>query len=638
MKTRTTGALTALLTLGITLAPIGPSGGDAAACGGFFCNAVNPVPILQSGERVVFARHEDRTTMHVEVQFEGQPTSFGWVMPLPHLPLGQDGQPLPLDKSLQLSHESVFDVLANDTAPSFSVDNEFVGGCQSFASPSSAGGGGFDAVQSADVGSRGPTPPVKVLQEAAVGPYKAQIIQATNADALYDWLNENGYLQDEKARPVLTDYVNKEYVFLGLRLQNGKAAGDLRPVALTLGELAPCVPLRLTGIAASPDMPILVFVLGEHRAIPKNHLHARINPQALSWPGASNYAMVVGEAIDQADGHAFVTDYAGPTSSFASRFASASQKEHASLKAAETLDDILAAYDGLGFSRDATFSALLMDAVPMPEGLRGYPYHNCFYDPYYEDQEMPPWAGCEDDASHVTTEAEFYSYLDWWLAQDGVVVELDDDELRQRLIAEVAEPLSRIQALFDETKVVTRMYTSLDPEEMTRDPIFSFNPDLPMIDRTNVLKTVTMNEGPEGCGDGSVTATYPNGKVHVFDCNGWCSMATLGPVPGVAPLAVAEVLEESGQARPVHPNDVKYVSQMLALAEQEGPSLPEGFVFDAPDPDISPRVTGAVHKRAGATRSSGGCSSASGATGTGAAGLALAMFALVFLVRTRRRA
>lgn len=67
-------------------------------------------------------------------------------------------------------------------------------------------------------------------------------------------------------------------------LLNGTTIGDLRPISVTLGEEAPCVPLRLTAIAATVDMPITVYVLGPHRAVPKNNLHAVINPRALTWP------------------------------------------------------------------------------------------------------------------------------------------------------------------------------------------------------------------------------------------------------------------------------------------------------------------------------------------------------------------
>ena len=66
-----------------------------------------------------------------------------------------------------------------------------------------------------------------------------------------------------KAEPLLDEYVGKGFTFLGIKLQNGQDSGDIKPIALTMSEQAPCVPLKLTSIAATPEMPILVWVLGE---------------------------------------------------------------------------------------------------------------------------------------------------------------------------------------------------------------------------------------------------------------------------------------------------------------------------------------------------------------------------------------
>ena len=216
-----------------TLMPV-----SALACGGFFCNALTETPILQASERIVFARHDDQVTMHVEVAYDGDPTQFGWILPLPERPRDSAGEFLPLDKTVGISSPYLFDVLQAATNPAYGVQlgvdyvtdscNMFAGSANEMADgvPTSAG--------------------VMVLEEAKVGPYDAQLIEATSSEALYDWLNDNGYLQDEAARPLLSHYVGQGYVFVGIRLQSGKRTDALRPLSLTLGEQAPCVPLRLT--------------------------------------------------------------------------------------------------------------------------------------------------------------------------------------------------------------------------------------------------------------------------------------------------------------------------------------------------------------------------------------------------------
>ena len=464
---------------------------------------------------------------------------------------------------------------------------------------------------------------VEVVEEAQIGPYEAQLIKATDTDALFTWLNDNGYYQDEKARPILQEYVKQEFVFLGLRLQSGKDTGDLKPVALTLGELAPCVPLRLTSIAATPGMPILTFVLGEHRAVPKNHLHAQVNPKALIWPGASNYTEVLGKAIDQASGHAFITEYAGPTGQFALQFYGRNAGSKDSIEAAATLAELTAAYQNHGYPQDGVWTALLMKHVPMPEGLMGWAYGCPF------DEELGKYS-CVDspDQNWVTPEAEFYGSLDYWSRLDGLELTIDLEGLRADIQSQVVAPLKRVQALFDKTKVLTRLYTSLDPEEMTKDPIFAFNPDLPLVPRAgNAEVSVSLHNGFQ-CGmTGRATVAYPDGTSHVFACDNFCQQATWGPVLDAEPLKLAEVLDEQGDGLPVHTDDVGRVDMQLTLAQVGQASLPDGF--EVKPPAEAKRVT------LDPGLASSGCTAAFGTTGSAPVGL-LAFFMLAIVALRRR--
>ena len=516
----------------------------AHACGGFFCNATNPVPILQSGERVVFAREGGTTTMLVEVSYSGPPTSFSWILPLPGPPLDKDGKALPLDQALKLSHPWVFDRIDQTTAPGFYVQSSFDWlTCDAYPQGIPEDAGPYapqDAAASEDISEPGP-PPVTVLQEAAVGPYQAQLLQATDSADLYDWLGKNGYLQDPKAEPALASYVEKGYVFLGLRLQNGKSTGDIRPISLRVGETAACVPLRLTGIAATPGMPIRVFVLGASRAIPKNHLHALVNPEALTWPGAGNYSYVVGQAVDMASGHAYVTESAMQASAIGKLV----YKLPVQLGSATTLNEVMQAYLGAGLPNDAVWTAILRAEVKKPSIV-------------------------------TVSDDEFYANLSYWT--QIMEVEVDIAKLLQRIVDEVVTPLTQAQDLIDGANVVTRLFTKIDPAEMTKDPIFAFNPDLPLVAAYNLVTTKV-----DQC-TGDVYAAYgsgASGQKHVF--KGAQGSPTIGPVPGAPALLEAQVLDESGAPVPVHLDQVAQIDQLLDLAEAGKPSLPPGTTVAPPD-------------------------------------------------------
>ena len=97
---------------------------------------------------------------------------------------------------------------------------------------------------------------------------------------------------------------------------------DIAPIILDFQEQSPCVPLVLTQVAASPDMPVKAYVLGKERAVPTNWLHVTVNEKKLDWFSLQNnwwggenledsYHTTLIDAIAEAEGHAFTTEFAG---------------------------------------------------------------------------------------------------------------------------------------------------------------------------------------------------------------------------------------------------------------------------------------------------------------------------------------
>jgi len=566
---------------------VGGTSTPASACGGFFCNAQTQTPVYQEGERVLFAQYDALVTMHIEVVYGGEdPSKFAWLLPVPDVPKGVDGQPLPLNKAVSVSLPELFDRLQTMTNPTFTVnrtaDASFDGCMRDMAFPTS--GGWADASSSADSGSSpgGSPPEVAVLEEAQVGPYDAQLIEAQSSDALFTWLNDNGYYQDPAAKSLLGYYVSLGYKFIGIRLQGDKQTDDLKPLALRLGENAPCVPLRLTSIAAAADMPIMVWVAGNGRAVPKNFIHAEVNPMAINMPSASNYVQVVTEAIDMAAGRAWVTEFSGSTEPFRMMF-SASPNLETTVQGATTLSELLNGVFG-ALSSYSQFTDLLREEIPKPEGLRGYPYDDCFYAGGgwgwgWDAGGSGPSEWCDPNEEHVTSDAEFYTYLQWWVfsADPNVaIVATDLERLKARIVAEVLEPVQGINEVFERTTTLTRFFTTIDPENMTKDPIFAFNPDLPPVERNHTVNTVVYGSGRETCGPGAVTATYDDGSAYSWSCSGfgcWGQALSVDAVAGVSPLKSLQVLDESGEPVTFDPAQAEEVDTYLDNAAIGEPSL-----------------------------------------------------------------
>ena len=76
------------------------------------------------------------------------------------------------------------------------------------------------------------------------------------------------------------------------------------------------MPLRLTAIAANPDMPVLVRVLSDKRVAPRSFYEMKIDEARIDWlRNGTNYFSArrgwsASLAANEAGGNAFVTEYA----------------------------------------------------------------------------------------------------------------------------------------------------------------------------------------------------------------------------------------------------------------------------------------------------------------------------------------
>jgi MYXO-CTERM domain-containing protein len=285
---------------------------------------------------------------------------------------------------------------------------------------------------------------VNVIASQTVGPYDTVVLQATNSGVLVEWLQEQGYSIPSDLEPVLQPYLAEHQYFVALKLSSDKDAGDLSPLGMTYCGHAASIPIQLTSVAAIPDLPIEVFVLGPTRAVPDNYLHVRINEAAVDWyAGGTNYRDVVKRAADEAAGQAFATDFSGSTISYARRIWSDDMLDVASLRLAKTSVEWL---DGIVYTSlppSSQLTALLTAWAPAPVGV---------------DQ------------------ADFLQCPDCYASK--VSGSFDAAAATDALQTEILDPLAAAQRMVDAAPHLTRMFTTMDPSEMTMDPLFVFNPDV----------------------------------------------------------------------------------------------------------------------------------------------------------------
>ncbi|MDB5100352.1 MAG: hypothetical protein JWM80_4773 [Cyanobacteria bacterium RYN_339] len=423
----------AALALGLVLLAPTP----ALACGGFFCMSQ---PMDQSGERIMFVQDGGDVTAHVLINYQGDAKQFSWVVPTPTEP------------KLGVGSEALFRTVDAGTRPSFQLKIKDLGDC--YWQPRR-----YEAEDRAAAPSAAESN-VQVVSREQVGPYDTAVIRSDDPDALRRWLRANGYVLPAKLDPLLDPYVAGKYYFVALKLQQDRAAGDLQPITMRYRASKPGIPIRLTGVAATPNMDVYVWVLGDDRAIPENYRHAEINEARVDWlSGGANYKAVVTRAADEAGGQAFVTDFAGDAKAVdLSVFDDAKQD----LKALATLRDPIAFLRAIqedGYFQRGSPQALafVRRYVPIPKSMKDV------------------W------------EPGFYSNPEQYrqqLRREGVTV--NAAKAAKELEEIVVKPNREILAQFGRHHYLTRLYTTMSPEEMTQDPTFRFNPYLPKVDNVHV--------------------------------------------------------------------------------------------------------------------------------------------------------
>jgi MYXO-CTERM domain-containing protein len=424
----------------------------AEACGGFFCGGT---PIDQTGEKIAFAVKDGKITAQVLIQYAGNAKDFAWIVPVASKP------------TLSVGSTALFNYLEMATRPYFYPQWDYNPMC---------GGGGYYGLAENDSATAGGPPRasagkgVEVVAREEVGPYDAAILKATDATSLMDWLKDNKYDIPAGAKEPIAGYVGKDAHFVALKLQQDKGVGDLAPISLTFEEARPCVPIRLTRIAAQPNMGITAFVLSDRRAIPENYKHVLINETRIDWMKyGANYDKVVSEAINEAGGLAFATEFAGKLSAFGgSRGVLFSQGRFAvaRLKTFTTPWDFVAELLRQGFPRDAQMQNLLRKHIPMPESLK----------------------------KRGVNERSFYNNLRAYKT-DLVGQKFDAVAFADELEAVVIKPLREAQAMLDQSPYLTRLYTTMDPNEMVVDPTFNFNRDLPDVSNMHTAKVSPICSG-----------------------------------------------------------------------------------------------------------------------------------------------
>jgi hypothetical protein len=433
------------------------------ACGGTFCDTgPRAMPVDQTGENILYVIDGGKVEAHIQIQYRGDAARFSWILPVPALP------------DIEIGSDPLFMRLLSTTVPTYGYNTQR-DGCAGTGGAGGAGGsggqGGGSPVDAAtDTGG-------VVVAQKQVGTFETTTLSG-GASAVVDWLTANGYQMSAEAPALFQDYVARGFMFVAVKLTGGAGIDEIHPLVVRYTGTEPCVPIKLTRVAAVEDMGIRTFFLGKDRVVPTNYKSIEINPARLDWMAlGSNYKTVVSRAVDSpvANGHAFVTEYAGPTAIVGAQLITPTTWDPSpfgSDTAIEAIERVKQqgwlrctfAYVGDGGFQPTCRSPhplgipLLRDFVPAPATLvtidgglpitdptliEGYVYNcpSC----YASQLDTSKWNGPSFAAAFATR---------------------------------IVEPSRHADALLATWPYLTRMFTTLSPAEMTEDPEFAPMPGL----------------------------------------------------------------------------------------------------------------------------------------------------------------
>jgi hypothetical protein len=219
------------------------------ADGGFFLDSMYQ-DLYESAQKAVIlygnstGNSTGNYTEHLilSVSFEGDAEDFAWVIPVPNLP------------EIAVTDAELFWELSD-----FTRTEIHIGGCEGEGAPGD----------------------VDVIEEQVVGPYATAILSSTNATALADWLNANGYIFPEDGEEIISEYIEKEWYFVATKINaveegtgEALAEGAIEPIVLSFASDEIIYPLRITSLSATNETPpeVLLYVFADHIMVPEQYL------------------------------------------------------------------------------------------------------------------------------------------------------------------------------------------------------------------------------------------------------------------------------------------------------------------------------------------------------------------------------
>ncbi len=267
---------------------------DARACGGCF-HPPEENPTVITDHRMILSVSKEQSTLYDQVKYQGNPSSFAWVLPISGT------------VDVGLSADVVFQQLDQVTQTTIISPPQ---NCPPPPNCSNRNGALGAASDSSSADASAP-PGVQVTKQEVVGPYETVQLKATDANALQNWLQQNGFAVPADVQPIVNQYVAEHFDFLALKLIPGKGVQDMRPVRVTTQGANAVLPLRMVAAGTGATVGISLWVVAEGRYEAQNFPNFEIKADDLLWDWTqqkSNYTQLRADKTTASGGRGWETE------------------------------------------------------------------------------------------------------------------------------------------------------------------------------------------------------------------------------------------------------------------------------------------------------------------------------------------
>lgn len=196
--------------------------------------------ISEPEQKAAIAYFDGQERLILQVSHKGKASEFVWLVPTPSKP------------TVVKCDFPVFNMLHEATLPrlkySFDVDKRM-----------------HDLMHTRG-GSVRRAPSVEVMERKALGFYDVAVLRARNSGDLISWLKTNGYMVKPALQPVLSDYINRGWVFTAAKIRVGASPreGQLDALQFDFRSDKPIYPLKISSLNPGRTR-LLLYVLTDHR-------------------------------------------------------------------------------------------------------------------------------------------------------------------------------------------------------------------------------------------------------------------------------------------------------------------------------------------------------------------------------------